>query len=129
MTTRVVIAGGPKTGKSSLAECLEAIDVARIRHTDDLAHLGWSEASAAAALWFGAPGPWIVEGVAAARALRKWLASHPEGKPCDVVYVLDEPVVARTPGQETMAKGCQTVFAEVRPELVRRGVEIRVGPV
>lgn len=136
MISRIVIAGGPRTGKTTFAHDMVGGDDPRDRrehadvlvlHTDNLAHLGWSEASAAAALWLDAPGPWIVEGVAAVRALRKWIAAHPDGKPCDVVYWLTDPVVERTPGQVTMAKGCATVWAEVCGELARRGVEIRCG--
>lgn len=122
--TRICIAGGPRTGKTTLSTSL---GVARVRHTDDLMHLGWSEASAAAALWLDAPGPWIVEGVAAVRALRKWLAAHPEGKPCDVAYWLDEPVVPTSSGQRAMAKGCATVWDEIEAELRARGVEIVLG--
>ncbi len=129
MTARIVIAGGPRTGKTTLAAAYDMplVDPVPVRHTDDLIHLWWSEASAAAALWFDAPGPWIVEGVAAVRALRKWLAAHPEGKPCDVVYWLAEPVVPVTPGQAAMARGCATVWNEIRDALQSRGVEIRHG--
>lgn len=143
--TRIVIAGGPRTGKTSLAGrlgrteiplvlepdhppvCMPGPSFPDVRHTDDLIHLGWSEASAAAALWLDAPGPWIVEGVAAVRALRKWLAGHPEGRPCDVVYWLIEPVVPVTPGQAAMARGCATVWNEIRDALQSRGVGIRRG--
>jgi hypothetical protein len=50
-------------------------------HTDDLIALGWSEASAAVIPWISRPGPWIIEGVAVPRALRKWFAANPTGKP------------------------------------------------
>lgn len=143
MTVRVVIAGGPKTGKTTLArrlhESTPALDVRflatlerwsiPVRHTDDLIHMGWSEASAAAALWLDEPGPWIIEGVAAPRALRKWLGSHPEGKPCDVVYWLDAQRVELTPGQAAMAKGCATVWLGIVDDLRARGVEIRDSPI
>jgi hypothetical protein len=128
---RICIAGGPRTGKTTLALDLyerTRIDpdhdrVGVLRHTDDLIDLGWSEASAAAAEWFREPGPWIVEGVAVPRALRKWLAAN-EGKPCDVVYWLEEPHEELSPGQVAMAKGCATVFDEIRAELEARGVHI-----
>ena len=106
--------------------CPRCASIPYIRHTDHLIHLGWSEASAAAALWLDVPGPWIVEGVAAPRALRKWLAAHPDGRPCDVLIVLPEPRAVLTPGQVTMTKGCVTVLREIWSELERRGVEIRV---
>lgn len=150
--TRVCIAGGPRTGKTTLAAKLAANVVmlecascgwpasehdcdtpnlapvaTPVRHTDDLIDLGWSEASAAAALWFDEPGPWIVEGVAVPRALRKWLAAHPEGKPCDVVHWLEEPMDLRSKGQIAMGKGCETVWMEIHDALTERGVRIVVG--
>ena len=137
---RIVITGGPRTGKTTIAEEMALAGVPldptfrshsgplTVRHTDDLIGVGWSEASAAVALWFDAPGPWIVEGVAAVRALRKWLAANPDGKPCDVVYWLSEPVVERTPGQISMANGCDTVWRGIVEDLRARGVDIRDRP-
>ena len=57
-----------------------------MRHTDDVKHLEWSAASLEVATWFDAPGPWIVEGAAAVRALRKWLATNPFITPADAIY-------------------------------------------
>lgn len=92
-------------------------------HTDDLMHLEWSEASLTASQWFSQPGDWTVEGVAAVRALRKWMSANP-GKPCDRVVWLSQPKVTRTPGQNNMAKACETIWREILPELRSRGVEI-----
>ena len=79
--TRVVIAGGPRTGKTTHANKLGAESGARVRHTDDLiGRLEWSAASQEVSQWFDEPGPWIVEGVAVPRAVRKWLAAHPSKK-------------------------------------------------
>lgn len=124
LTARVAIAGGPRCGKTTLAS---ALGVAPVRHTDDLISKGWSEASAEAATWFDETGPWIIEGVAVPRALRKWLAAHPDGKPCDIVYWLDTPHTELTKGQRGMLRGCETVWREIVGELERRGVEIRSG--
>ena len=126
-TLRVAIAGGPCCGKSTLAERMRGrVDAPEVQHTDDLVDvLQWSEASAEVATWFTADGPFIVEGVAVSRALRKWLAANPTGKPCDVLYHLTNPFLARTPGQKTMAKGEDTVWDEIAPELRARGVELR----
>lgn len=116
---RVAITGGPHTGKTTLAGHAAL-------HTDDLiGSQDWSAASAVVATWFEGQEPELcVEGVAVPRALRKWLATHPEGKPVDEVVVLERPHEPLTPGQQTMAKGAQTVLREIEPELVKRGVRV-----
>lgn len=127
VTTRICVTGTPKGGKSTAAEPLAADLGVTARHTDELidSHK-WGEDSIEVASWFDAPGPWVIEGVTVARALRKWFAAHPgDAKPCDVVVLLEHPVQQLTKGQETMRKGIATVWAEVRPQLEARGVEIR----
>lgn len=127
---RVAIGGGPKTGKSTLslsvARELE-LDPLAIHHTDDLVGvLEWSEASAQVAEWMCEPGRWVIEGVSVARALRKWLAAHPEGKPCDILIWRTEPFSDDLlPGQAAMSKGCDTVLRGIEAALLERGVEIR----
>lgn len=151
--TRIVICGGPRTGKTTMAvdlqsqaigyghcphcegsngryaalpgdqrtRCPRCGAVPLSRYTDDLipqvAHLGkdgWSEASRIASAWLDAPGPWIVEGVAMSRALRKWRDAHPgEPPPVDRVIRMTVPVVERTAGQVAMAKGEAKVWAEI----------------
>lgn len=119
--TRVLIAGVPRSGKTTHAKRFGDPTF----HTDDLiGELEWSAASAEVANWISYPGPWCIEGVAVPRALRKWLAAHPGEKPCDVAYWMPSPHVSLTPGQEAMAKGCVKVWAEVEPELRARGVKI-----
>ena len=115
---RVVIAGVPRAGKTTLARQMTD----DVRSTDDLISLGWSEASAAAAAWFNEPGPWVVEGMAAPRALRKWLEAHPTGRPCDRVIWLAHTREKHSPGQQAMGKGASTVMREIAGELRRRGV-------
>lgn len=119
---RIVIGGGPKTGKTTLATKL-ANGVAA-RSTDDLMHLDWSAASYAASFWLDVPGPWVIEGVAVARALRKWLLRNVTGKPCDRVIWLRQPKAPQVGGQVAMAKGCETVWREIAGQLAGRGVEI-----
>lgn len=131
--TRIAITGGPLTGKTTLASKL-AYDQGGIgmfagdkivRHTDYLIPLGWSEASAAAALWFDEPGPWIIEGVAVPRALRKWRDAHPgQRPPVDRVIYLSEPHQVCMRGQSSMAKGVESVFRELEPWLEEHGVEV-----
>ena len=122
---RVLIAGVPQAGKTTLAAQFDAIcgDVP-IRQTDSLIGLmEWSETSEEVSRWLD-ESAFLIEGVAVPRALRKWLARNESGKPCDVVIWIDAPCVALTDGQARMAKGCRTVFDSIRPELERRGVSI-----
>jgi len=135
---RIVICGGPRTGKTTLATDLwEQNDWPHgiVRHSDDLIeelkHLGkdaWSEGSRRVTEWMDAPGPWIIEGVALARALRKWREANPgERPPVDRVIRLTTPHVALTNGQAAMAKGEETVWAEVEPWLRQHGVKVEHG--
>jgi hypothetical protein len=122
--SRILITGGPRTGKTTRANA-SAGDCGPIRHTDDLiATHGWSEASEVVAGWFDAPGPWVIEGVAVPRALRKWLRGHADGTPCDVVLLLEHPHVPLVAGQAAMAKGLWTVWSEIEGELAARGVRL-----
>jgi hypothetical protein len=149
--TRIAICGGPRTGKTTLAGKLvedghrdydrrlrdaTALKHAlllhippTVSHTDDLMHLGWSEASdAVARLWLPLPGPWIIEGVALARALRKWRKAHPgEPPPVDRVIRLTTPHVDLTPGQAAMAKGEETVWQEIAGWLLGEDVAMDDG--
>lgn len=120
---RVIVAGGPRRGKSTLAQKLVGPGV-KYHHGEELVGVEWSAGSELASRWFDEPGPFVCENVAMARALRKWLARNPSGRPADVVVHLSEAVTASTPGQETMARGCATVWAEIKPELLLRGVYV-----
>ena len=128
MSRRIVIVGGPRTGKSTFAERVAAGAV--VRHTDDLiADHDWSGASEAASKWLGGTEPVVVEGVRTVHALRKWLARNPGSElPCDEVVVLETPKVATTSGQNAMGKAVKTVLREIEPELLRRGVRIERVP-
>lgn len=124
---RILIAGWPKAGKTTLAQRMseEAEAGFVVRHTDDLISThDWSAASLEVSTWMDAPGPWIIEGVSVPRALRKWLERSP-GKPADIVYWSSLARVPLTPAQAAMGKGCTTVWDAVRDELVQRGVTIR----
>lgn len=118
---RVAIAGGPGSGKSSMARKLGN---GSARSTDDVMDLGWSQASEEAARWFSEPGELLVEGVAVPRALRKWLQVNPTGRPVDRLIYLDLAHIERTPDQDAMAKGVLTVMLEIVEELEERGVHI-----
>ena len=123
--TRIVITGGPRTGKTTRAAFEAATRPGfAVRHTDDLMRLGWSEASEAAMMWLDLPGPWIIEGVAASRALRKWRENHPgEPPPVDRVIYLSEPHETLVKGQTSMAKGVRTVHDEIESWLEEHGIK------
>lgn len=127
---RLVIGGGPRSGKTTLAVelALKAGVGGRVRHTDGLkdSH-GWSEMSLEVSRWFDEPGPWVIEGAAAFRALRKWLANGGEGKPCDRVLYLTGSYEELDGWQAGMVKAIRTVFQEIEGELRKRGVEIEIG--
>lgn len=131
--TRILITGGPRTGKTVLADQmahalaeLSPAHTAVLRHTDSLIGThDWSQASAQVACWFDEPGPWIIEGVAVPRALRKWRTNHPnEAPPVDRVIYLREAHQDLTAGQQRMAVGVRTVWAEVADWIEENNVEI-----
>jgi len=129
MSKRIVICGGCRTGKTTLAERLAKETGHYLKGTDSLIeHADWSRASEIASYWFDIEGDWIVEGVAAVRALRKWLARNPDGRPCDVCYWSNVAHVDLSLGQHRMNQGCFTVWNQVRDELLVRGVRIEEFP-
>lgn len=125
-TLKVVITGGPRTGKTTLADRFKENGVApfRIMHTDDVMNLAWSDASAEVASWFSTPGPWIIEGVASVRALRKFMRVR-DGAPCDVVVWTRRPKVDVSPWQRAMGRGHDTIMNQVVGDLVARNVSVR----
>jgi hypothetical protein len=129
---RILIAGGPRTGKTRLSNDIKSLHSDfSVYHTDDLIDkLDWSAASLEVSLWLDIKQPpWVIEGVSVPRALRKWFAKRQElsSKPCDVIFWLDKPYVELTPGQITMAKGCVKVWREIIGDLHKRGVKIIYG--
>ncbi len=122
---RVCVTGAPKSGKTTFALGNELLTGVPTFHTDDLGG-EWSAVSRRAASWLEQDGPWLIEGVRVPHALRKWLLAHPEGKPCDVLIVLDDRD-GMSDKQRAMGVGIATILAEILPELKRRGVEVRHG--
>lgn len=110
---RTAIVGGPRSGKTTYAGNLttkEKLGFARpVVHTDDFIGLGWEaqpEAIITACRAAEAAGKgFILEGVTAARALRKGLL-------VDEVIYLHGSRVELTPKQDAMRKGVRTVFLD-----------------
>lgn len=122
---RTVLSGGPRTGKSTLAVRAGERYSRKVRHADSLiGSTDWSGASDEVAKWIGEDGDWIVEGVTAPRALRKWLAEHP-GEKLDLTIIhTREPVQVQTDKQRAMSKGVETVWKSIRDELKKRGATV-----
>lgn len=99
---RVVIAGGPKTGKTTLAR---AVTDRPVYHTDDYSYLPWAEIPKLVNEELAGKKAYVLEGVQAGRALRKGL------KP-DVVVYLTEPRAPRSKGQMSMGKAVHTIFRD-----------------
>lgn len=120
--SRVVIVGGPRTGKTTLAARYRDVPV---WHTDDYIKRTFEQSVEAMLPLLDEPGPWVLEGVTTVRVLRAWLRAGHSGKPCDEVICCWEAKMALSRGQETMAKGCRTIWSQIAGELLLRGVEIK----
>jgi hypothetical protein len=101
---RVAIAGGPGSGKTTLAS---AVTDRTILHTDDLIHEKWEDVPGIVRLRLAGLAAFVVEGVQVPRALRR-------GLEVDAVVWLRSAKVPLTPGQRTMAKAVGTVFEQWR---------------
>ncbi len=120
---KVVIIGAPLAGKSTLAQsfgvpvfCTDTEEQTRekiVGVTYLPPQLNWSAHSQyVAEKWLTMNGDWVIEGVAAVRALRKWAVMHPNTMPCDKIIFLKRKA-NRTQGQMTMEKGIENIWSEV----------------
>lgn len=127
MSRRIVIIGGPRRGKSTLARKLRTEEAIPTFCGDPLSTvkdpepdvtylpegLTWSEGSEYIARnWLTVEGPWVCEGVSMVRALRKALELEIPISDLEIIR-LTEPVCDEKPGQARMAKAVETIWREV----------------
>lgn len=124
-TRRIVIAGVPKSGKTTdLGRRLAEEMSCPLRSTDSLIDLlNWADASMEVSRWLSEPAPWIIEGAAVPRAIRKWFR-RTQYAPCDAAIWLATPHVPLSQGQRSMASGCLKVWDEILPALMASGVHV-----
>lgn len=122
--TKILILGVPRAGKSTLAEELQTkLDIPLVHIDQWVKDMPWSFVSDKVAEKLDTEGPWIMEGVAGIRGLRKWLLLH-QGKPDCYIVWLSEPKVKLTAGQDNMRSGTLTIFKGVKETLDFRGITI-----
>ncbi len=139
---RVGILGGPGCGKTTLARerakrmkclvlCTDTAEQAEgtgravkdgVLYAPSRFSKDWSGLSLwVANNWLQRPGPFVIEGVALVRALRKFHGLFPElAPPLDQVLWCSEPRMDLSPGQRTMLDGHDTFMQDLLdwPELV-----------
>lgn len=122
--TLTLIAGGPKTGKTSAADLMGPTEA--VRHADELhPRLNWHEQSAHVASLIAGKAQGVIEGTVVPRALRKAMDRDPNMRLDHVtVRYHSTPVAERNAGQVAMGKAVQTVWNQIKPELLRRGAQI-----
>ncbi len=124
---KIVIAGGPRTGKSTFATRLNKELNIPIVSTDNYIACGWSEAPHEIINDIKDLDNYILEGVNCGRVIRK-LNEKGLDICFDKVYYLGEPVVKyEKKGQESLAKGCKTVWLDVIPILDALEIDVIYG--
>lgn len=99
---RVGVTGGPKVGKTTI--CM-GVDDRVVVNTDATKDMPWEDQPHEIIRMLKGLDRYLIEGVQVPRALRK-------GLELDALLVLSKPHEERTPRQEGMAKGVETVLAD-----------------
>lgn len=122
---RLAIGGGCRTGKTTLSKRVAADWGVEPWHTDDIIRHGgptnvdrWG---IFVAPWFDRPGPWIIEGVRVAPALRRRMDSM-DPPNVDAVIWLCEPLVELTPEQARLNTALDNAKASVADWLAEQSV-------
>jgi 2-phosphoglycerate kinase len=128
-TKRILIIGGPGTGKTTFANELARKTGFELVHTDDLMHMNWSDQSEVLARKMAhtaaEDGAFIVEGVAAVRALRK--ALDMAQKPVDEIHIMrKQHLPGYSKGADAMRKGIDTVWRGIEEKVLALGISVVV---
>lgn len=99
---RVGIAGGPRTGKTTLSG---KITDRRVIGTDSYKDMPWEDIPHRMIADVADDQAYLIEGVMVGRALRK-------GLPLDALIYLDQPMVEQKKGQVSMGKGVHTILSD-----------------
>lgn len=122
---RIIICGGPRTGKSTLAVRAGERYGLPVKFGDSLVGThDWSDASLEVSTWMDDPSSWIIDGVVAVRAIRKWLNRNHMMSLGALVVFLRDPIQVQTDKQRSMSKAIETIWREIEPELIARGTKI-----
>ncbi len=133
---RVVVIGGPRTGKTTYATKLAkqlGVHLAStgkrtqqpegLVSTDNYIGSGsYAELPDRVIKDLRGRESFVLEGTQAARVLRRWLKEAPGEAKLDKVLVFSRPWVPRNPRQEATAKGVRTVMRDLQPLLDAAGV-------
>ena len=113
---KIAVAGGPRTGKTTL---VRHVFDRPVFSTDDTMSQPWEDQPQIAIERVQDREKFVLEGVQVGRALRK-------GLKVDAVIVMEQPMVELSPHQASMAAGCRKILAEaleMNPDLVVYRVE------
>ena len=121
---RILIAGVPRAGKTTISEQIAAKQNLPLYHTDDLIEsYDWAEQSEAVAALILSYDEYIIEGITVPRGIRKIL---PAPIPSDLIIWLPTPILTLTPGQTQMTKATHTIFNEVSPFIDFKALSIQL---
>jgi broad-specificity NMP kinase len=122
---RIIITGFPKTGKITLANQLGRKYNVPIKSTDSLVDRSWSDMSCEIANWINEPAPWIIEGNAVVRGLRKWIKIKQQKRLDGVsIFLMTHTNSLYSSGQMALAKAIRTIWEQIRMDLADRGARI-----